>query len=150
LRAQPSLDQIGQVDCVVISHNHYDHLDKKTIQALHARYPHILYIVPQGVKKWFLNHIASIQKKQVVELHWWNIFDWEHLRFTSVPAQHFSGRGLFDQDRSLWMGCVIEYAAGKKVYFAGDTGYNAIDFKEIGTRFGGMDLSLLPIGVYTP
>lgn len=149
-RAKPSLDQIHILDYVIISHNHYDHLDSKTIRRLYEMHPKLVLIVPVGVKKWFNRALSHIPQERIIELSWWGSHRDEAVRFTAVPAQHFSGRGLFDRDRSLWMGCVLEFSNGKRIYFAGDTGYNKFDFKEIGRRFGNMDLSFIPIGVYSP
>lgn len=147
----PSLElqSLPKIDCVIISHDHYDHLDKRTVKALHKLQPHIWWVVPHGVRKWM--HRKNI--KNVVELSWWE----EHrflgdipFKVTAVPAQHFSGRGFFDVNKTLWMGAVIEFEKDKKVYFAGDTGYNPVHFKEIGAKWNGFDLSLLPIGSYIP
>jgi N-acyl-phosphatidylethanolamine-hydrolysing phospholipase D len=143
-------DELGPISCVLISHNHYDHLDKRTVLKLFKRDPNIMWIVPKGIKKWFAHLLPYSHWKMIVELAWWEHFTYKTLTFTSVPAQHFSGRGLFDRNKTLWMGYVIECDMRKKVYFAGDTGYNEFDFKEIGRRFGAMDLSILPIGVYAP
>ncbi|MEI6243107.1 MAG: MBL fold metallo-hydrolase, partial [Chlamydiota bacterium] len=90
---------------------------------------------------------------RVVELSWWESFSYKGIEFHAVPAQHFSGRGLWDRNKTLWAGFVIEVPfqqEKKKIYFAGDTGYNPHDFKLIGKNFGAMDLSLLPIGSYLP
>ena len=146
-----SLLQLQKVDYVIASHNHYDHLDKKTVKQINQLYPNVTWIVPLKVKKWVHKVLPTVEKERVIELDWWEKFQNKDFTFTAVPAQHFSGRGLFDKNRSLWMGCVIESERSKKrVYFAGDTGYNPIDFKKIGQMFGSMDLSLIPIGVYTP
>lgn len=149
LTARPACESIQHLDYVIISHNHYDHLDKPTILQLVHEHPACVWIVPKGIKKWFIR-VFSIPSKQVIELDWWENFYAEGLIFTATPAQHFSGRGLFDHDHTLWMGCVIEFQNRKRLYFAGDTGYNDHDFKTIGQKFGGMDLSLLPIGAYAP
>lgn len=143
----PSLDAIDSVDIVIISHNHYDHLDRYTISQLHKRFPTIFWVIPMGVKKWFQRRFPDAR---VHELSWWECVEYDSMTLTAVPSQHFSGRGLFDRNRTLWMGCVVEFAEGKRVYFAGDTGYNDFDFKEIRKKFPGMDLSLIPIGVYRP
>jgi len=142
-------EELPRIDFVVISHDHYDHLDHRTVMRLFRTFPHIHWIVPQGVKSWFLKR--GIDK--VVELSWWE----EHrlhapfpIKVTSVPAQHFSGRGLFDLNKTLWMGAVLEIDKAKTIYFVGDTGYNPVDFKEIGSKWGGFDLSLIPIGAYIP
>ncbi|OGN65368.1 MAG: hypothetical protein A2888_03035, partial [Chlamydiae bacterium RIFCSPLOWO2_01_FULL_28_7] len=141
------IEKVNNIDYVLISHNHYDHLDKKTVLKLFKKFPNILWIVPIGLKKWFL------KKKiyNVIELHWWENFKDDFINCHAVPAQHYSGRGLFDGDKSLWCGYVLEcLTTKKKVYFAGDTGYNMLHFKMIGKTFKSMDLSLIPIGTYWP
>jgi N-acyl-phosphatidylethanolamine-hydrolysing phospholipase D len=150
INPSPLLEEITSVDIVIISHNHYDHLDKRTVFFLQERFPSLHWIVPLGVKKWFARLFSREALRLVFELNWWEQIVLQGITFTAVPAQHFSGRGFFDRNRSLWMGCVCEFPLGKRLYFAGDTGYNSIDFKKIGKKFGAMDLSLLPIGVYTP
>lgn len=146
-----SLDQLDVLDFVIISHNHYDHLDKYTIAYLNKQHADVTWIVPKGVKKWFAHDLPSVQQSRIIELDWWGTFETEGFWFTAVPAQHFSGRGFFDRNRSLWMGCAVESKkSNKRFYFAGDTGYNPYDFKEIGKRLGSFDLGMIPIGVYSP
>ncbi len=139
------LSQLPRIDYVLISHNHYDHLDKKTVLALFFLYPSIVWIVPQGVKKWFV----KLGIAQVIELGWWQSASDSRLKATAVPAQHFSGRKGYDLNKTLWVGWVVETAT-RCIYFAGDTGYNAHDFKEIGAKWSKIDLSLIPIGSYVP
>ena len=131
------------IDVVVISHNHYDHLDLKTVQHL-AREHNPLFVVPSGLKAWFEREGMP----NVRELEWWQDTELKGLRVTAVPVQHFSGRTALDRNRTLWAGFVLE-AAGKKVFFAGDTGYSK-DFADIGKRFAPIDLALIPIGAYNP
>jgi N-acyl-phosphatidylethanolamine-hydrolysing phospholipase D len=143
-----SLDQIGRIDFVLISHNHYDHLDRDTVRRLGDR---VRWFVPPGVASW----LRSEGIHRVEELDWWQSSQFgPGIAVTAVPAQHFSMRSLFDLDDTLWTGWVVtlraETAARKTVYFAGDTGYNPVDFREIGRRLGPMDLSLIPIGAYLP
>lgn len=155
-QAPLDLEDLEKVDHVLISHNHYDHLDKQTVLSLHKLYPHIKWWVPLGVKKWF----TSIGITSVEELGWWESLqihcpnNSSHtLQFTAVPAQHFSGRGFKDTGKTLWAGWVVEsftLDSTKRLYFVGDTGYNPIDFKSIGLRWPHMDLSLIPIGSYVP
>lgn len=148
-----ALEEIPRLDFVLISHDHYDHLDFSTIQRLHARFPDLVWVMPLGVKAWFQKRFPALKKESLIELGWWKTMHFKKVSITSVPAQHFSGRGLFDRNRTLWMGFVVdvtEIQGKKRFYFAGDTGYNAADFKEIGTRFAPIDLSLLPIGSYAP
>ena len=146
-----SLEELGHVDHVLISHNHYDHLDRDTVLSLFRLYPNIQWWVPKGVKKWF----SSLGIHRVNELHWWDCQEvlQDLLRVTAVPAQHFSGRSFWDFNRTLWVGWVVESlqpSQEKRFYFAGDTGYNPIDFQNIGKKWPFMDLSLLPIGAYIP
>lgn len=140
------ISELPQIHVVLLSHNHYDHLDEKSILELHRSHPEILWIVPSGVKRWFMKRGIT----KVCELGWGDTYDMNSTcKITAVPAQHFSGRTLWDKNRTLWCGYVVE--CGEKVfYFAGDTGYNPIDFKQIGLRFPAIDLSLIPIGTYVP
>lgn len=147
----PPIDNLPPIDYVLISHDHYDHLDLESISTLHGLFPKIIWIVPLGVRSWFLHHLPGIGKESILEIDWWESLTLNSAKITSVPAQHFSGRGFWDRNRSLWSGYVVEMNnSRKKFYFAGDTGYNEYDFKEIGRRLGPMDLSLIPIGVYLP
>ncbi|MBS0655887.1 MAG: MBL fold metallo-hydrolase, partial [Verrucomicrobia bacterium] len=150
-----TLSELPQIDLVLISHDHYDHLDEPTIKALVRKFPNILFCVPLGLKKWFLRR----KIKNLIELDWWQsknitLAPGKELQVTSVPAQHFSGRGLFDRNKTLWCGWMVDFlSAGslfRRCYFAGDTGYNPVDFREIGERFSPIHLSLLPIGSYSP
>ena len=145
-----SLVELPKIDHVFISHNHYDHLDKRTIIELHLLHPSIQWWVPLGVKKWF----QRLGIEQVEELGWWESASrGSFLRATAVPSQHFSGRGLLDKGKTLWAGWVIEFLFShlvKRLYFVGDTGYNEVDFKSIGKKWPFMDLSLIPIGTYVP
>lgn len=156
-RHQPPLPlkDLKEVDFVLISHNHYDHLDKPTVLEILKNNPHVTFVVPQGLKQWFFN----LGCMHVIELAWWEsqeikISDVLKVRFISVPSQHFSGRGLFDGNKTLWCGFVVQFYEDlelrKQFYFVGDTGYNEQDFKVIGETFGGFDLSLIPIGTYIP
>jgi len=147
------LDKLPKIDYVLVSHNHYDHLDKKTVKKLNKLFPSIKWIVPSGIKKWF--------KKQniinVDELKWWEEVSYNHkngkIKIHSVPSQHFSGRRTIDLNRTLWSGFVVEFESckqTKRVYFVGDSGYNDIYFNAIGEKFDKIDLSLIPIGTYSP
>ncbi|MFI5333764.1 MAG: MBL fold metallo-hydrolase [Chlamydiales bacterium] len=149
-----AISELPKIDLVLISHDHYDHLDKSTIKALHAKFPDILWLVPMGVKEWFLKRgIAKVK-----ELGWWEessfTFPTLELKATGVPAQHFSGRSAVGINPTLWMGWVVEFTRAngevKCLYFVGDTGYNPYDFKAIGARWKTIDLSLIPIGSYSP
>lgn len=140
-----ALADLPPVDIVLISHNHYDHLDVKTVSALKRFHPQIEWIVPQGLSPWF--HRRGIHS--VIEIGWWKTYSTKQCSITAVPAQHYSGRTLWDQNKTHWNGYVLQ-TQGKSIYFTGDTGYNPKDFKSIGDRFSHMDLSLIPIGTYSP
>jgi N-acyl-phosphatidylethanolamine-hydrolysing phospholipase D len=139
------LSDLPKIDFVLISHNHYDHLDAKTVKYLRAFQPQIQWIVPLRLSRWFRDRNVL----NVSELDWWQSFQGKDLKITAVPAQHFSGRTLWDQNKTYWNGYVCEIG-DKRFYFTGDTGYNSIDFKQIGNRWPHMDLSMIPIGTYAP
>jgi L-ascorbate metabolism protein UlaG (beta-lactamase superfamily) len=138
------LEELPDIDVIVISHNHYDHLDTETLKKLNARFsPKV--IVPIGDKAL----IESIGIKDVHELDWWDaveIHPGTQIIFT--PTQHSSARGLFDRDRSLWGSYFIRHG-GRSVYFGGDAGYST-HYTEIGKRLGPPDIALLGIGAYAP
>ncbi len=134
-------EALPPIQAVVISHNHYDHLDAPTIRML-GNAPR--YIVPLGLAAWFSGQGIT----NVTELDWWQEARMGRSVITAVPAQHFSARTLFDRNKTLWAGWIIRADAGT-VYFAGCTGYMP-EFKKIGKRFGPMIVSLLPIGGYSP
>ncbi|MBF8263251.1 MAG: Lactamase protein [Parachlamydiales bacterium] len=141
-----AISKLPPIDIVLISHNHYDHLDEHSVSSLYQHNPHILWIVPRGVRRWFQNR--GIER--VIELDWGESCQAsDRCRVTATPSQHFSGRHLWDKNRTLWCGFVVE-TPEKTFYFVGDTGYNGIDFKEIGQRWDRIDLSLIPIGTYVP
>lgn len=136
-------DELPRIDLVLVSHNHYDHLDRDTVLALHRR-DAPRFIAPLGLKRWFSN----LGINQADELDWWQQTTHGSLAVHAVPAQHFSGRGLRDRNRSLWCGFVVE-SPKQRLYFAGDTGYGP-DFADIGERFAPIDVSMIPIGAYDP
>jgi L-ascorbate metabolism protein UlaG (beta-lactamase superfamily) len=130
------------IDFVLISHNHFDHLDKATVNVLAEKGAR--FFVPLKVKAWFEKR--GIQN--VTELDWWDEIKYRGFTVTCVPAQHFSGRSLRDRNRTLWAGWVVS-SPEKRFYFAGDSGYFN-GFQEIGERLGPFDLAALPIGAYQP
>lgn len=140
-----SLSDLPPIDVVLLSHNHYDHLDAKTVAILHRFHPQIQWIVPERLTAWFRKRGIH----NVIELPRWKSHLVKSCTVTAVPAQHFSGRTLWDKNKTHWNGYVLE-TSSKKLYFTGDTGYNPKDFKAIGERFRRLDLSLIPIGTYVP
>lgn len=140
-----ALADLPSIDIVLISHNHYDHLDAKTVSILHRNHPQIEWIVPERLSPWFYRRGID----SVTELGWWQSAEVKKSLITAVPTQHFSGRTFWDQNKTHWNGYVLEYQ-GKRLYFTGDTGYNPNDFKAIGEKWPFMDLSLIPIGTYAP
>jgi L-ascorbate metabolism protein UlaG (beta-lactamase superfamily) len=141
------VEDLPHLDIVLLSHNHYDHLDIATLRRLADRGVS-QFIVPSGVAR-MARLPRSLGIERVHELDWGEAFTFGGSTIHSVPAQHFSARGLFDRNRTLWCGYVIEAAAGRLVYFAGDTGFGS-HFARIRERFGPPRLALLPIGAYEP
>jgi N-acyl-phosphatidylethanolamine-hydrolysing phospholipase D len=135
------ISELPDVDIVVISHNHYDHLDKNTVKHLGNN---VKWFVPIGVKEWFNNMGIT----NVIELDWWERKLYKNLSIVCTPAQHFSGRGLFDRNKTLWSSWAI-LGDKKSFWFGGDTGYSS-DFKKISSELGPFDLAAIPIGAYEP
>ncbi len=138
-----SLSSLPKIDVVLVSHNHYDHMEKESLIFLHKEHAPT-FLTPLGNKKFF----DSFGISNVLELDWQDSFSLKNFNFTLVPMQHWSARTLFDRNRALWGGFVIEQEK-LKILFAGDTGYNG-HFTNIQEKFGPMDVSLLPIGAYEP
>jgi len=136
------LEDLPKIDVVLISHTHYDHLDRNTILKL-GNAPH--YFVPERVGAWFKNEGIT----NVTELLWWKSEKFGALNISAVPAKHWSKRWAYGTEDMGWGGYMVESSAGT-VYFAGDTGYHAEYFKEIGKKFPNVDLALIPIGAYYP
>jgi N-acyl-phosphatidylethanolamine-hydrolysing phospholipase D len=137
-------EDLPPIDLVVISHDHYDHLDAATVKRLWA-FHHPRFLVPLGLKAWF----TELGIDGVDELDWWELRTVKGLTVVCLPAQHWSARTLFDENRRLWAGWAV-LGRDRRFYFAGDTGYYAPMFQEIGRRFGPFDLGAIPIGAYMP
>jgi L-ascorbate metabolism protein UlaG (beta-lactamase superfamily) len=142
-RPGQSLDSLPGVDLLLVTHNHYDHMDLPTLRKVQSRWRPSTATGLDNAR-----HLAKAGIRSATELEWWQCTELAGACVTYVPAQHFSARTLYDRNRSLWGGFVIQ-AHGATVYFAGDSGYCPY-FAEIGRRFPRIDLALLPIGAYEP
>ena len=136
-------EDLPRIDAVLLSHNHYDHLDLATLRRLEGRGPS-RFIVPAGVARLLRSHGIG----PVHELDWGQSLALAQSTIHSVPAMHASARSVFDRNRTLWCGYIIE-AAERMVYFAGDTAFGN-HFADIRERYGRPHLALLPIGAYQP
>jgi L-ascorbate metabolism protein UlaG (beta-lactamase superfamily) len=138
-------EDLPQIDLILLSHNHWDHLDIKTVKKIFNLY-HPKIVTSLGVSA-FLNRKGI---NGTTDLDWWQTERINtSLEVQAVPAQHFSGRGTFDRDATLWSGFVIKRPGGN-IYFVGDTGYNDTTFKEIGERCSPISVAFVPIGAYKP
>jgi N-acyl-phosphatidylethanolamine-hydrolysing phospholipase D len=147
--------ELPNVDIVVISHNHYDHLDNDSIEQLALKSSQqvspIQFFVPLGLKAHLIDE--GVDANDIQEMDWWskalakNAFSSAEIQ--ALPSQHWSARGLSDRLHTLWASWAINFD-GFTVWFAGDTGYNDIQFKQIGNSLGKVDLALIPIGGYEP
>jgi L-ascorbate metabolism protein UlaG (beta-lactamase superfamily) len=137
-----ALDALPDVDAVVISHDHYDHLDVPTVKALAAR--GVRWFVPLGIGA----HLEAwgVAPGDVVELDWWASAPAGPITITAVPARHFSGRGVDDQNATLWCGFAL-VGPTHRVFYSGDTAMHP-GFAEIGARLGPFDLTLIESGAY--
>lgn len=148
-------NDLPNIDIVVISHNHYDHLDNSTIEQLATRSKlqasAIQFFVPLGLKIHLVDE--GVEPKHVSEMDWWNKTQVKKasssIQIQALPSQHWSARGLSDRLQTLWASWSIDFG-DFSVWFAGDTGYNDIQFKQIGEALDGVDLALIPIGAYSP
>jgi len=135
---------LPRIHVVLISHDHYDHLDLSTVLRL-AQTHAPRFVVPLGMQRWFTDRGIG----HVEEYDWWDSEKIDGAVLTCVPVQHFSGRTLWDQNRRLWCGWSIQ-GRQQQCFFAGDTGYHRGLFAEIAERLGPIDLAAVPIGAYLP
>ena len=146
-RVTPSpikIDDLPNIDIVVISHNHYDHLDKESIRKLTRTQQNIKFLVPLGLK----SLLEEWRVKNVTELDWWEPVKVRGVKIQPTPVKHWSKRTFFDRNKSLWAGWMMQWS-DFVFYFAGDTGYSS-DFKETVKKLGKPDLAAIPIGAYEP
>ncbi|WP_455203080.1 MBL fold metallo-hydrolase [Kaarinaea lacus] len=141
-----AMEDLPNIDYVVISHDHYDSLDKDTILSLQQRAEgeSVTFIVPLKLKAWF----EDLGINNVVELDWWESYRNDSITITAVPARHWSKRSLFSRNSTLWAGWVVK-SDSFNFYFCGDSGYAPL-FKQIGDQLGPFDLAAIPIGAYEP
>jgi len=139
-----ALEDLPAIDFVVISHNHYDHLDLPTLRNLATLNPETLFFVPQGNGDLLRQNGID----QVRELNWGDTASYKGTTIHCLPTQHWSKRSLTDTRKALWSSWAIT-GAERRFYFAGDTGYFD-GFKEIGAKLGPFDLAAVPIGAYEP
>ena len=138
------VSDINNIDIVVISHNHYDHLDIPSLKRIQQKFPNVIFLVPVGDK----DLLRKYNLKNIYEFNWWESFVYKDTKFTFTPTQHWSARGIFDRNESLWGGWLIE-TVSLKLFHAGDTGYSN-DFKNIKDKLGRPDFAFIPIGAYDP
>jgi len=138
-----AFEDLPPIHVVVLSHDHFDHLDLGTVKRLAAdRDP--IFVVPLGLKRWLEGEGIT----RVVELDWWQEFEYRGLRIVCTPAQHFSQRSLWDSNTRLWASWAV-LGSSRRFYFGGDTGYFD-GLREIGERLGPFDLVAFQIGAYMP
>lgn len=136
------LESIPKVDAVILSHDHYDHLDYPSIMKLKDKVGH--FFTPLGVG----SHLVKwgVERSKITELDWWESAEFEHLKFVATPARHFSGRGISDRNKTQWASWVIQ-GQHENIYFSGDSGYGP-HFKQIGDKYGPFDFAMMECGQY--
>ena len=139
-----TLDELPPLDAVLLSHDHYDHLCRTTMEALAKKSMPIITALGVGARL----EAMGVAHERITELDWNESVEVKGLRFTATPSQHFSGRGLHDRNSTLWASWVIQ-TAHRKVFFSGDTGLTD-QFKEIGAKHGPFDLVMLEVGAWHP
>lgn len=138
-----SMELLPKIDLVLLSHNHYDHLDVNTLKAIAEKH-NPKFIVPLGVG----GYLSKLGINDSIELDWDATTSFGELDIKGISANHFTSRGLFDRDKTLWCGFLLNFN-GYKCYFVGDTGYGP-NFKQLGEQERQIDLALIPIGAYLP
>lgn len=137
-----SIQDLPKIDVVVISHDHYDHLDYKAIKEINQKVD--MFYVPLGVKahleKW------GVEKNKIQEFDWYENMSYKQVNFTFAPSRHFSGRGITNRDSTLWGSWIIK-SQTQNIYFSGDSGYYD-EFKKIGNEYGPFDISFVECGAY--
>ncbi|WP_284243792.1 MBL fold metallo-hydrolase [Thalassotalea insulae] len=136
------IEQLPDISVVIISHEHYDHLDKNSIKQLIAKVDHFVTPLKVGdyLTKW------GVEASRVTELNWWQEVTIDDIKIVATPAQHFSGRGVFDKDQTLWASWVIQ-GNESNLFYSGDSGYFS-GFKTIGDKYGPFDVTMIETGAY--
>jgi L-ascorbate metabolism protein UlaG (beta-lactamase superfamily) len=137
-----TLAELPAIEGLILSHDHYDHLDVETIEALRERVQR--YFVPLGIGARLQD--MGVAPSRIQEFDWWQSGRHGDVELTATPAQHFSGRTLWDRNRTLWASWVIA-TGSERIFYSGDSGYFP-GFKQIGERFGGFDIALMENGAY--
>ncbi|XOV91772.1 MAG: MBL fold metallo-hydrolase [Bacteroidota bacterium] len=136
------IEELTDIDAIILSHDHYDHLDYPTIMKLKDEVDH--FFMALGVGSHFVSW--GIPEEKITELDWWDHVEYKGLKLVACPARHFSGRGLTDRNATLWASWVIQ-GEHQNIYFSGDGGYGP-HFKEIGAKYGPFDLAMIECGQY--
>ena len=139
-----NLKDLPKIDFITVSHNHYDHLDISSLQEISKLNPEAIFLIPSGDLKIFKRKGI----KNAYEFEWWQSYNSKDITFTFTPVQHWSKRGLFDRNKSLWGGWYMKHK-DYSLYHAGDTGYSK-DFIDTKNRLGSPKYAFIPIGAYDP
>ena len=142
MQVRHTIEDLPEIDVVIISHDHYDHLDYQAIKELNSKVKH--FLVPLGIKAHLLGW--GVANDKITELDWYSEHAYESLKFTLTPARHFSGRGVTDRFSTLWGSWVVQ-SNSLNMYFSGDSGYFD-EFKKIGDQFGPFDIAFIENGAY--
>ena len=137
-------EDLPPIDAVLLSHDHYDHLDSRTVSKLSRAHSSAKWFVPARVGSW----LSKRGIRNVVEHDWDESSSWKEMQITCIPAQHFSGRSFTNRDATLWCGWVVR-SATTSVMFAGDTGLHP-EFARVASAYGPISIAILPIGAYDP
>jgi len=138
------IDKLPKIDVITVSHNHYDHLDLRSLKKIYKANPNAIFLVPKGDKR----RLERRGIENVIEFLWWEEIEIKGSKFTFTPVQHWSARGIADRNKSLWGGWFMNLKT-ETIYHAGDTGYSK-DFIETKKRLGSPSISLIPVGAYAP
>lgn len=135
-------ESIQKVDAIILSHDHYDHLDYPSIMKLKDKVGH--FYAPLGVGSHLIGW--GVEESKITELDWWESVQLDHINLIAAPARHFSGRGLSDRNKTQWASWIIQ-GKYEQIYFSGDSGYGP-HFKEIGEKYGPFDFAMMECGQY--